>query len=259
MQEADIIILAPCGFTIERTKAELETTNLLSAEAFTALPAVSSGRCFVADGDKYFNRSSCGVVESAEMVAEMVSEELLGLWGHHGQRFVNLKELNTFCARPGAPSPAKPVPGPDPSHGDQAPAEQFNGVVQPRKRAPPSGVDRLAMGPEDVVKAQLAALAVADFDAAFELNSEENKARLSSATKFGTIVRGTSFRVLLDGGAVITTAAPVMGDQLGSKGTSAAVRVDARVPEGTQSCFYFDLGKVTEDAAWCTEGVRVEC
>lgn len=260
--EADIIILAPCGFSIERTKVELDALNILVDPVFAALPAVRSGKCFVADGNKYFNRSSCGVVETAEMVAEMVSPDLLGLWGHHGERFVNLRELDSFCARSGAPAPAKPVPGPDPAHGFQEPAEQFKGghvnCVVPSATAA-SGAQRMKMGAEDVVKAQLAALKVGDFGAAFELNSEKNKARLSSAEKFGTIVRGTSFKILLEGNAVVTTMAPVKGDQLGVEADSVAIRVDAALPGSPPNTFFFDVGKDGPDVPWATEGVRIEC
>jgi len=257
--EADIIILAPCGFSIERTKVELDAVSFLADPVVAGLPAVKSGKCFVADGNRYFNRSSCGVVETAEMVAEMISPELLGLWGHHGERFVNLRELDKFCARSGAPAPDKPVPGPDPSHGFQAPPEQFKGGNAQNEKQCISGPERLTMGPEDVVKAQLAALKVSDFDAAFELNSEKNKVRLSSAAKFGTIVRGTSFNVLLDSNAVVTTAEPVKGDQLGAQADSAAIRVDAVVPGSPSNRFYFDVGRDGPGAAWATEGVRIGC
>lgn len=259
LQEADVIILAPCGFSIERTKVELDAIDLMADPVWLALPAVRAGRVFVGDGDKYFNRSSTCVVETAEMVAEMCHVDLLGLWGHHGQIFVNLQELDAFCARSDAPPAAKPVPGPDASHGPQAPAEQFSGLAAVTKKASPVGAERMAMGPLDVVNAQVAALQVADFDAAYDFNSEKNKTRLSSAAKFGSIVRGTSFNMLLDGKTVITTAEPVMGDQLGSKNNSAAIRVDAVAPDGQTGRWYFDLGKSSADAAWETEGVRIEC
>lgn len=257
LQDADVIILAPCGFSVERSKVELDATGLLADAVFVALPAVRAGRCFVADGNKYFNRSSCGVVETAEMVAEMCYPELLGLWGHHGQWLVSLAELEAFCARPDAPSPSKPVPGPDPAHGSQEAAELFGGAAGPPQIPAPTGAERAAMSPEDVVKAQLAALKAADFGTAFELNSEQNKARLSSAEKFGSIVRGSSFNILLDAVAAVTTT--VMDDQLGSKGTSACIRVDAAAPGVQPGRFYFDLGKASPEAPWATEGVRIEC
>jgi hypothetical protein len=256
--EADFVILAPCGFSIERTKAELDAIGLLEDPVFADLPAVKSGRCFVADGNKYFNRSSCGVIETAEMVAEMLHPDLTGLWGHHGERFVKLNEMAAFCERPGAPAISKPIPGPDPSHGYQSPPEKFQGHSLPTKLASSCGKERLAMTSKDVVKAQLEALQAADFDTAFELNSAKNKARLGSAKKFESIVRGSSFNILLSDQTRLTVHAPVEGDQLGSTSDSVAIRIDAVGPD-SEATFHFDLGKVGPDSAWATEGVRVEC
>jgi len=259
LQEADVIILAPCGFSIERTQVELNATDFLANPAFAGLPAVCNGRCFVADGNKYFNRSSCGVVETAEMVAEMCHAELIGLWGHHGERFVNLKELDRFCKRTDAPPPTKAVPGPEASHGPQPSAEKFSCAIPDANEVFPVGAERMVLGPEDVVKAQLAALQMSDFPTAFEFNSEQNKARLSDSSKFGSIVKGTSFNILLDRSAIITTAAPVLGDQLGGESNSASVRVDAVSQDGKRGTFLFDVGKTSGKAPWQTEGVRVGC
>jgi iron complex transport system substrate-binding protein len=259
LKEADVIIIAPCGFSLERTKAELDSCNLLVDQSFLSLPAIQNGRCFVADGNKYFNRSSCGVMETAEMVAEMCHVDLLGLWGHHGQCFVNLKELDKFCARPDAPAPAKAVPGPEMSHGPHPAVKNFTGKMPHAEKKSSVVAEGIELGPQDLVKAQLAALKATDFEAAFALNSEQNKARLSSASKFASIVRGTSFNVLLDHSAIVSTAEPVMGDQLGSKNSSASVRVDVVATSGQMSCFFFDLGKPSTQSPWATEGVRIEC
>ena len=69
-------------------------TNLLQSAEWQGLDAVKRGRVYVADGNLYFNRSSCGVVETAEMVAEMARPDLKGLWGHHGKHWVALDELD---------------------------------------------------------------------------------------------------------------------------------------------------------------------
>ena len=46
----------------------------------------------MADGNLFFNRSSCGVLETAEIVAEAAHPGLCGLLGHHGKRWVWLSE-----------------------------------------------------------------------------------------------------------------------------------------------------------------------
>lgn len=62
---AAMLVVAPCGFSIERTHAELEMLKLRTNPEWLRLPAVRTGRVYVADGNKYFNRSSCGVVDTA--------------------------------------------------------------------------------------------------------------------------------------------------------------------------------------------------
>ena len=58
------------------------------------MPAVRNGRVAVADGNKYFNRSSVASIQgTAEMVAEMIHPELRGMYGHHGTRWVRIGEL----------------------------------------------------------------------------------------------------------------------------------------------------------------------
>ena len=109
LSNAEIIVIAPCGFSIERTASELAGLDLLQSAEWQGLDAVKRGRVYVADGNLYFNRSSCGVVETAEMVAEMARPDLKGLWGHHGKHWVALDELEAFCGREGAPPPTKPV------------------------------------------------------------------------------------------------------------------------------------------------------
>ena len=96
LSEADVILLAPCGFSIERTHAELAALSMLASAEWLALPAVQRGAVGVADGNLYFNRSSCGVLETAEIVAELAHDELRGLFGHHGRRWVRLSELDAF-------------------------------------------------------------------------------------------------------------------------------------------------------------------
>ena len=64
----------------------------------------------MADGNLFFNRSSCGVLETAEIVAEAAHPELCGLLGHHGKRWVWLSELEAFAMRAGAELASKPSP-----------------------------------------------------------------------------------------------------------------------------------------------------
>jgi iron complex transport system substrate-binding protein len=68
--DPDVIILTPCGFTLERT---LEDVPLLKARpGWASLRAVQNGRVFAVDGNQYFNRSGPRLVESAEILATLL-------------------------------------------------------------------------------------------------------------------------------------------------------------------------------------------
>lgn len=78
--DPDAIIIAPCGFDLPRTR---EDAALLARDArWAALRAVRSGRVAVVDGNQYINRPGPRVVESAEIIAEIVHPGLS--YGHRG-------------------------------------------------------------------------------------------------------------------------------------------------------------------------------
>ena len=65
--DPDVIILSPCGFTIERT---MEDYALLEQNPrWFELRAVQQGRVHIIDGNAYLNRSGPRLVESAELLA----------------------------------------------------------------------------------------------------------------------------------------------------------------------------------------------
>ncbi|HEY7346977.1 MAG TPA: cobalamin-binding protein [Ktedonobacterales bacterium] len=68
--DPDVIVLTPCGFTLERT---LEDIPLLEARpGWSNLRAVRNGRVFAVDGNQYFNRSGPRLVGSAEILATLL-------------------------------------------------------------------------------------------------------------------------------------------------------------------------------------------
>lgn len=258
LADADVILLAPCGFSIERTHAELHSDalrgSLLQSAAWRALPAVEAGRVYVADGNKYFNRSSCGVAEAAEIFAELVWEdELCGLWGHHGARWVRMRELDAFVAREGAPPPTKLVVVEAQS---TRPSKPSAAATLPRG-APPTAASAH-------VHAQIDAMRAADFERAFGLNSAANQSRLGSAATFASIVAGNaSFAALAasaagacvdDGGACAVAAA---------EGATGELHVALAATDGAPCLrFAFQLGSEQGPGGvweWRTEGVGVVC
>jgi iron complex transport system substrate-binding protein len=76
--QPDVIIVIPCGFKIPQTQANLAT--LTTHPQWQALPAVQNKRVYLADGNAYFNRPGPRLVDSAEILAEMLHpEECAGL------------------------------------------------------------------------------------------------------------------------------------------------------------------------------------
>ena len=63
----DIIVLMPCGFTVERTRAELAT--LTEQPQWKNLPAVQTGAVFLVDAMAYFSRPGPRLIDGLEQLA----------------------------------------------------------------------------------------------------------------------------------------------------------------------------------------------
>jgi iron complex transport system substrate-binding protein len=68
--DADVIVVAPCGFGIERTLAEMPA--LSGHPGWSDLRAVRAGRVAVADGNLFFNRSGPLLFDTPEILAEIL-------------------------------------------------------------------------------------------------------------------------------------------------------------------------------------------
>lgn len=70
----DVVLVKPCGFTLERTRAEARTlAAILEGLPWPALePTLETARVHVADGNAYFNRPGPRLVESLEILAACV-------------------------------------------------------------------------------------------------------------------------------------------------------------------------------------------
>lgn len=79
--DPDILFVSPCGFDIERTLPEMRF--LTERTEWNGLKAVQSGQVFVADGNQYFNRPGPRVVESLEILAEVIHPELFSFGHEH--------------------------------------------------------------------------------------------------------------------------------------------------------------------------------
>ena len=69
----EIIIMMPCGFEIKRTLEDLH--YLQEREGWQGLKAVKENKVYVVDGNQYFNRPGPRLVDSAEIMAEIIHSE----------------------------------------------------------------------------------------------------------------------------------------------------------------------------------------
>ena len=75
--DADVVLVFPCGFSIERTLADLPLLDVRLRDT----------PVFVADGNQFFNRPGPRIVESVEILAEIIHPELFD-FGHRDRAWV---------------------------------------------------------------------------------------------------------------------------------------------------------------------------
>jgi len=87
--QPEAVVVACCGFSVER--ALHDVAQVRSIVGWHELPAVRSGRVYVADGSQYFNRPGPRLVDSLELLAHALYPALHPL----------PKGLSTFSRLPG--------------------------------------------------------------------------------------------------------------------------------------------------------------
>jgi iron complex transport system substrate-binding protein len=83
--DPDVIVAMPCGFGLERTREEMGV--LKRNPVWAHLRAVREGRVYLADGNAYFNRPGPRLVESLEILAEILHPGEME-FGHRGTGWV---------------------------------------------------------------------------------------------------------------------------------------------------------------------------
>lgn len=79
--DPDAIVVVPCGFDLDRARREM--SHMARRDGWDALTAVRRDRVFVVDGHQYFNRPGPRLVESLEILAEILHPEIFD-FGHRG-------------------------------------------------------------------------------------------------------------------------------------------------------------------------------
>jgi iron complex transport system substrate-binding protein len=82
-----IIVVLPCGFDLRRTREELSV--LTSQPGWNKLRAVRNHHVFLTDGNQYFNRPGPRLVESLEILAEILQPKIFH-FGHEGKGWEKL-------------------------------------------------------------------------------------------------------------------------------------------------------------------------
>lgn len=66
----DVILVMPCGFNLSRSKAEM--SSLSKKPEWSQLNSVQNQQVYLTDGNQYFNRPGPRLVESLEIIAEIL-------------------------------------------------------------------------------------------------------------------------------------------------------------------------------------------
>ena len=85
LQDPEIIVVMPCGFSIERTLKEMDL--LLQLPGFEQLQAVKNNQLYIADGNQYFNRPGPRIVDSIEILAEIINPKQF-IFGFEGEGWI---------------------------------------------------------------------------------------------------------------------------------------------------------------------------
>lgn len=80
--DPDALVIAPCGFDLKRTRADLP--SLTKHPAFATLRAVKNGRAYLADGNAYLNRPGPRSADAVEGLVDMLHPDVSG-FGKKGE------------------------------------------------------------------------------------------------------------------------------------------------------------------------------
>ncbi len=87
-ENPDIILIMPCGFTIARTLQKIDL--LLTLPDWGTLNAIKNNRVYIADGNAYFNRGGPRLVDSVEILAEIINPKYLN-FGYEGKGWIKFE------------------------------------------------------------------------------------------------------------------------------------------------------------------------
>jgi iron complex transport system substrate-binding protein len=90
-RDPEVIVVLPCGFNLERAREEMR--SLSQKPEWSGLKAVHHRQVYLTDGNQYFNRPGPRLVESLEILAEVLHPAVFH-FGHEGKGWQNLFQAN---------------------------------------------------------------------------------------------------------------------------------------------------------------------
>ena len=87
--DPSVIIFAPCGFNLKRACKDLTLLN--SRPDWPELGAVKTGEVYVVDGNQFFSRPGPRLVESVEIVAEILHPKTFN-FGHYENNWLRVPQ-----------------------------------------------------------------------------------------------------------------------------------------------------------------------
>lgn len=81
----DILVVMPCGFSVQQTLREIGF--LLQLPGWEELAAVKNNQVYIADGNHYFNRSGPRIIDSLEILAEIIHPKQF-IFGYEGTGWI---------------------------------------------------------------------------------------------------------------------------------------------------------------------------
>ncbi|SFV33278.1 ABC transporter substrate-binding protein [Thermoflavifilum thermophilum] len=96
--DPEVIVLAPCGYTVEQTQAELnrlwqQPDSFLHHEAWQRLQAVQNQQIYLADFDLFTQPSASTIVDGIRLLAALFHPELFDMPAHLQHKHQPLKHL----------------------------------------------------------------------------------------------------------------------------------------------------------------------
>ena len=79
--DPDVLVVLPCGFSMDRAEADMP--HLEARSGWHDLKAVRTGQVYITDGHHFFNRPGPRLVESLEILAEILHSDRFD-FGHRG-------------------------------------------------------------------------------------------------------------------------------------------------------------------------------